>query len=90
MPTTEPLPTLHRCPCISPQLIVGVLFVVIGGLNINRRKDQNVAQILNDVILVLIFLISIDNVIISGFGIEHSSQPMRLVSDIPVTPGVYP
>lgn len=77
------------CPCISLsllslslQLIVGVLFIVIGGLNINRRKDQNVAQILNDVILVFIFLISIDNVIISGFGIEHSSQPLLLVSQI--------
>ena len=63
-----------------PQLIVGVLFVVIGGLNINRRKDQRVATILNDVILVFIFLISIDNVIISGFGIEHSSQPLQLIS----------
>lgn len=62
-----------------------MLFVVIGGLNINRRKDQNVAQILNDVILVLIFLISIDNVIISGFGIEHSSQPLQLVSAYPST-----
>lgn len=62
---------------------MGVLFVVIGGLNINRRKDQNVAQILNDVILVLVFLISIDNVIISGFGIEHSSQPLQLVSQMP-------
>lgn len=69
--------------CIYSQLIVGVLFVVIGGLNINRRKDQNVAMILNDVILVLIFLISIDNVVISGFGIEHSSQPLQLVSQTP-------
>lgn len=68
---------------VYSQLIVGVLFVVIGGLNINRRKDQNVAQILNDVILVLVFLISIDNVIISGFGIEHSSQPLQLVSQLP-------
>lgn len=68
---------------VYSQLIVGVLFVVIGGLNINRRKDQNVAHILNDVILVLVFLISIDNVIISGFGIEHSSQPLQLVSQMP-------
>lgn len=64
-----------------------MLFVVIGGLNINRRKDQNLALILNDVVTVLIFLISIDNCVISGFGIEHSSQPLKLVSQIqPVTP----
>lgn len=65
---------------IYSQLIVGVLFVVIGSLNINRLKDQNRARILNDVILVFIFVISIDNVIISGFGIEHSSQPLQLRS----------
>lgn len=61
------------------QLIVGVLFVVIGSLNINRKPDQTAAIIINDVILVLIFLISLINVIISGFGIEYSSQPLRLL-----------
>uniref|UniRef100_A0A1B0DNL1 Uncharacterized protein n=1 Tax=Phlebotomus papatasi TaxID=29031 RepID=A0A1B0DNL1_PHLPP len=43
-------------------MIVGILFIVIGSLNINRTKDQNAAVILNDVILILIFVISIDNV----------------------------
>lgn len=62
-------------------MIVGILFIVIGSLNINRTKDQNAAVILNDVILILIFVISIDNVIISGFGIEHSSQPLRLLHE---------
>ncbi|XP_039453530.1 ninjurin-2 isoform X1 [Culex pipiens pallens] len=61
------------------QLIVGILFVIIGSLNINRKTDQTAAVILNDVILVLIFLLSLINVIISGFGIEHSSQPLRLL-----------
>lgn len=55
-------------------------------MNINRRKEQNAARILNDIILVLIFVISIDNVIISGFGIEHSSQPLQLVSQISPAP----
>ncbi|GAB0094955.1 Ninjurin [Sergentomyia squamirostris] len=66
---------------ICLQMIVGILFIVIGSLNINRHKDQNAAVILNDIILILIFVISIDNVIISGFGIEHSSQPLRLLHD---------
>uniref|UniRef100_A0A1B0CCH4 Uncharacterized protein n=1 Tax=Lutzomyia longipalpis TaxID=7200 RepID=A0A1B0CCH4_LUTLO len=74
----------HLATCIAfivTVLIVGILFIVIGSLNINRHKDQNAAVILNDVILILIFVISIDNVIISGFGIEHSSQPLRLLHD---------
>lgn len=48
-------------------------------MNINRSNEQNAAIILNDVILVLVFLISIINVIISAFGIEHSSKPMQKI-----------
>lgn len=58
---------------------VGLLFVVLGSLDINKRKDQGMAIVLNDIILVLIFVISIINVVISGFGIEHSSQPLKLL-----------
>ncbi|KAM8706482.1 hypothetical protein ACLKA7_010709 [Drosophila subpalustris] len=61
------------------QLLVGILFVAIGSLNINKQHDQNAAIILNDIILVVIFVISVLNVIISGFGIEYSSQPLRLI-----------
>ncbi|XP_037814969.1 ninjurin-2 isoform X2 [Lucilia sericata] len=61
------------------QLMVGIFFVIIGSLNINRKKDQTAAIILNDIILVVIFVISVINVIISGFGIEYSSQPLRLL-----------
>ncbi|XP_020715356.1 ninjurin-2 isoform X4 [Ceratitis capitata] len=60
------------------QLLVGILFVLIGSLNINHQKDQTAAMIINDVILVVIFVISVLNVIISGFGIEYSSQPFIL------------
>lgn len=60
-------------------MIVGLLFIVIGSLNINRKKDQTAAIILNDIILVLIFIISLVNVIISGFGMEFSSQPLHLL-----------
>lgn len=62
-------------------MIVGIFFIIIGSLNINEKKDQSFATILNDIILVLVFVISLVNVIISGFGIEHSSQPLRLVVD---------
>ncbi|XP_050071396.1 ninjurin-2 isoform X1 [Anopheles maculipalpis] len=67
------------------QMLVGILFVVIGSLNINRKPDQTAAIVLNDVILVLIFVISLINVIISGFGIEYSSQPLRLLDRVDTT-----
>lgn len=57
------------------------MFVVIGGLNINKKRDHAAAIILNDIILIFIFLISIDNIIISGFGMEYSNQPLRLLDD---------
>lgn len=63
------------------QLIVAILFVLIGGLNINKNKDHSAAVILNDIILIFIFLISIINIIISGFGLEYSNQPLKLISD---------
>ncbi|XP_041761739.1 ninjurin-2 isoform X1 [Anopheles merus] len=68
------------------QMLVGILFVVIGSLNINRKPDQTAAIVLNDVILVLIFVISLINVIISGFGIEYSSQPLRLLERVESSP----
>ncbi|XP_034127855.1 ninjurin-2 isoform X1 [Drosophila guanche] len=71
---------------IVMQLLVGILFVAIGSLNINRQKDQTAAIILNDIILVVIFVISVLNVIISGFGIEYSSQPLRLLEQHAKTP----
>lgn len=68
-----------KCTLFIQQMIVGLLFIVIGSLNINRKKDQTAAIILNDVILVLLFIISLVNVIISGFGMEYSSHPLHLL-----------
>lgn len=61
------------------KLIVGILFIVIGSLNINRNNEQSAAIILNDVILIFIFFISIINVVISAFGIEHASKPLEKI-----------
>jgi len=53
------------------QVVAGILFLVIGGLNINDGSpNQRTADILNDVIVVVIFLITLINVVISGFGIR--------------------
>lgn len=46
------------------------MFLIIGGLNINEKPDRKQANVLNDIILILVFLISSINVIISGFGLS--------------------
>ncbi|EDX13167.1 GD18856 [Drosophila simulans] len=55
-------PEFHQSANIINHLLVGILFVVIGSLNINRQQDQTAAVILNDVILVVVFIISVVNV----------------------------
>ncbi|XP_045777575.1 ninjurin-2 isoform X1 [Maniola jurtina] len=60
------------------QLLVGLLFVAIGGLDINHEADQPSAVILNDVIVIFIFVISVTNIVISAFGIEYSNSPLVL------------
>lgn len=62
------------------QICVGMLFMIIGGLNINHPPDCPMAIILNDIIVIMVFLISLDNIIISGFGMDHSSQPLKLLN----------
>lgn len=57
------------------------MFIIIGSLNINRTNEQAAAIILNDTILVLVFLISVINVIISAFGIEHASKPLEKINN---------
>ena len=52
------------------QAIVGILFLVIGGFNINEEPNEKVADILNDIITVLVFVITLINVIINGFGMS--------------------
>merc|ERR1711935_139723 len=52
------------------QAIVALIFLVIGGFNINEEPKEKVADILNDVITILVFVITLVNVIISGFGMS--------------------
>lgn len=53
--------------------------LVVGGLDINNHEDQRIAIILNDVTLIMVFVILIINVVISGFGMEHSGNGLREV-----------
>ncbi|CAG7821699.1 unnamed protein product, partial [Allacma fusca] len=49
----------------------GISILYIGTLNINKEKHCNRANILNNLITVQIFLISVINIVISAFGIEQ-------------------
>ncbi|XP_030029048.1 ninjurin-2 isoform X5 [Manduca sexta] len=60
------------------QLLVGLLFVIIGGLDLDDHADQPSAIVLNDVIVMFIFVISVINIVISAFGIEYSNNPLYL------------
>ncbi len=53
---------------------MGILFLVIGGMNINKEPSQRTADIMNNVIVVLIFLITLVNIVINGFGIRYTDE----------------
>merc|ERR1712013_658569 len=49
-----------------------VLQVILGGIDINEPEHHKTADILNNTTTVLVFIITFINVIISGFGFQHS------------------
>jgi len=55
-------------------VLVGGIFLVVGGLDIKKEKDQWKCLILNDVSVIMVFLITVINVTISGFGFDISSS----------------
>ena len=60
-----------------------MIMLVVGGLDINNHAEQRAAIILNDVTLIMVFVILIINVVISGFGMEHSGTGLREVQGPP-------
>lgn len=66
------------------QIAVGALFLIIGGLNLNSKPDHRPAVALNDVILLMIFLITAINVIISGFGLNNVASPVTPSTAVPI------
>ncbi|KAK0076646.1 hypothetical protein PV325_005060 [Microctonus aethiopoides] len=60
--------------------VVGILFIIIGGLDISKPRDHWAANILNDIILIAVFVITLVNVAVSGFGMEFSNKPPELLT----------
>ena len=72
------------------QVVVGVLFLIIGTLDINKENQQRTADVLNDVVVIIIFVISVINIIISLFGIQHvdlSAFPIKHSANVTVSAG---
>lgn len=47
-------------------------------MDLNDHEDQPSAVILNDVIVIFIFVISVINMVISAFGLEYSNNSLVL------------
>ena len=63
----------HNCGRrFQNQVIVGLLFLIISGMDINDLKTKTTADILNNVILFVVFVITLVNAVVSGFGIKHT------------------
>lgn len=45
--------------------------MIIGMMNINDPEQQSAANILNNIIVIIVFIISVLNVVLSSFGIEN-------------------
>ncbi|CAG2174319.1 unnamed protein product [Oppiella nova] len=57
------------------EIIVGIVFILLGRLNINFFVDRKKADLLNNGSVILIFLITVVNVLITAFGPSDSSGP---------------
>jgi len=62
------------------QAIVGVLFMIIGAINIEDTESQSTADTLNNVILIIVFFITVINALIGGFGIKDTDS--RVINNI--------
>lgn len=54
------------------QVIVGIFFIALGRLNINFIADRRKADMMNNASVILIFFITVVNVLITAFGPSES------------------
>jgi hypothetical protein len=60
--------------CLLSQAARGALHLMLGSvLNINKEKDQNAANIWNNVVLAMGIVTTVVNVIISSFDMKQTS-----------------
>ncbi|XP_075675939.1 uncharacterized protein LOC142644955 isoform X1 [Dermatophagoides pteronyssinus] len=59
---------------ILMQIIVGIMFIALGRLNINYGHDRRRADMMNNASVIVIFLVTVINVLITAFGPSETIQ----------------
>ncbi|XP_022696049.1 ninjurin-2-like isoform X4 [Varroa jacobsoni] len=54
---------------LSLQILVGAFIVLVGTVNLNKEKNHFRANVLNNMVTIFIFMITVINIIISAFGL---------------------
>ena len=54
--------------------MAGILFLVVGSLNINEEKHHRMANILNNTATVVVFIITFLNIVMGAFGLDSSAS----------------
>lgn len=69
------------------QVVVGIIFIVLGRLNINFTQDRRKADMMNNASVILIFLVTVVNVLITAFGPSESFAHLYNTHGSPTSPG---
>ncbi|XP_037088538.1 ninjurin-2-like isoform X1 [Pollicipes pollicipes] len=66
------------------QILIGVLLMVLGALDItDESPTQMAADIINDITVIMVFIVTLLNVIIASFGIETTQRLFVTVTPAP-------
>ena len=76
------------------QIIAGVVLIFVGRFDYKRQEERKKTQTMNDVVVVLIFTITVVNIFIATFGVDDErTTMMRWTKDQEVMttlrPGLY-
>lgn len=62
---------------IALQLLVGVVFLVLGFINVNKEKNQRLAEILNNLATAAVFAVTVLNILSASFDTRNSAEPYQ-------------
>ena len=54
--------------------MAGVLFLIVGSLDINNEKNHKAANIINNTATVVVFIITFLNIVMGAFGLDSSDS----------------
>ena len=61
------------------QILVGILFLIVGSMDINEDSKVRTAVIINDLITIIIFVITAINVVINSFGMRATDADTLII-----------